>query len=124
MTINIEMAQCTCWDCGIQYAVPYRWLCSKMEEDDGEVFCPNGHGNLYELQLLSGNPDKLRENAEELQAEVTDLRQQLMQEKHNAEQREGELLAKLDAAGKNADEPEPAPTPIPFRPIRKPTKDR
>lgn len=98
---SLQMEVFECWECGIPFAVPSHWARERFkQDDDGEITCPNGH-KFRCVWRSETTAEKLKEENEE-------LRRELLQEKHNAEQAEGRR-----AEGKTIIEPvlEPEPQP-------------
>jgi uncharacterized Zn finger protein (UPF0148 family) len=72
----LEMACLFCSTCGLPFAAPLEFV--KFKDD--EIFCPNGHGSHFNLK-----DDAVEEKDS---AKVQELRRELIQAKHQAEQME------------------------------------
>ncbi|MCC7351707.1 MAG: hypothetical protein IT446_14195 [Phycisphaerales bacterium] len=88
MTLStVVMEELECWDCGIRFAVPKRWIRNKEDET---IHCPNGHEVAY---YWNESEETLLKKIEKLQAENKDLKERLFKALHMAEQAEGHMEA-------------------------------
>lgn len=72
MSISLELEVVTCWECGIQFAVPQLWFNEKCGGEDG-VYCPNAHENFYLKPPPPDSPKSCTQGMRE-QRETQELR--------------------------------------------------
>jgi hypothetical protein len=73
-----EFTWMMCCKCGVFFALPNLYI-DNRREDGEDFFCPNGHDQAY--------PDPNEEDS----PEVRDLKQQLAQAVHNADQAQAKM---------------------------------
>ncbi len=100
---SVKMCRIECAICGVPFAYPQTREDNTIvnfergDEDAAAVYCPNGH----RLVPVSKKEQEILNPTRAEQSEITRLRRELTQEKHNVEQIEAklsELKSKQEAA--------------------------